>query len=240
VDHGAVDRSSVPGRALLLAIGGWVLAGGALYGLLQLVGRRLARGFYRSHEGDFAAAFLLLAYLLLFGALWLAFGGGAGLRARLGLRFTSAWHLAAAPGIWLVTVVVGAVVSVPFTRWLGPPQSNAAPLVHESRDPFAAVVLVAAVVVVAPVCEELLFRGAIFGWLRGRVPLVVAAPLSAAVFAGAHAFPPGLVLLFVFGLSAALVYQLTGSTLNSFVMHACQNLTAVLVAYTGIAGTTPR
>lgn len=235
-----MERGLVSGRALLLALAGWIVGGGILYGLLLVFARRLDRPFYVRHEGDFGATFLLLAYLVLFGSLWVAFGGAAGLRDRLGFRFTSAAQVAFAPLIWLLTVVAGGLLSVPFSRWLGPPKSNASALVQEARDPFATVVLIVSVTLVAPVCEELLFRGALFGWLRRHAPVAVAAPLSAAVFAGAHLFPSGFVLLFVFGLSAALVYWRTGSTLNSFVMHACQNLAAVIVVFTGAAGTTPR
>lgn len=234
-----MEQGVVPGRALLIALGGWIAGGAALYGLLVLVARRLARPFYLAHQGDFGASFLLLAYLLLFAALWLAFGGLRGLRDRLGFRVSSARDLLLAPFLWLLVIVVGGLASIPFSRWLGPPQSNATVLVRESRDPFAAAVLVVCVVLVAPVCEELLFRGALFGWLRRYAPVAAAAPLSAAVFAGAHLFPSGFVLLFVFGLGAALVYQRTGSTLNSFVMHACQNLAAVAAVYAA-AGATPR
>lgn len=231
-----MEHPRVSGRDLLKALGAWLVVGGGIYGLLILFGRVLARRFYLDHVGDVEALFLLAAYVALFAALWWAFGGWAGLRDRLGFRFTSAGHLLAALPLWLLTVVVGAAVSVPFSRLFGPPQSNASALVRAAHDPVATTLLVAGVVVVAPFCEELLFRGALFGWLRGRIAVVLAAPVSAAIFAAAHVFPPGFVLLFVFGLSAALLYERTGSTLNSFVMHACQNTAAVVALYTGLAG----
>ena len=85
--------------------------------------------------------------------------------------------------------------------------------------------------VIGPVCEELLFRGALYGWLRRRTPALVAIPLSAAVFAAAHLIVPLLPVLFVFGLGAAWIRERTGSTLNSFAMHATQNTFAVAVTY---------
>ena len=234
-----MERGPVEGRSLLAALGLWLAAAAVAIGLLLLAGRLLGRSYYRAHQGDFAAGLLLGLYLLLFAALWRAFGGPAGLRDRLGFRFTSVADLAAAPFVWLLTAVVGALATIPFTHWLGPPQSNATGLVRDASDPVSTVVLIATVTVVAPVCEELLFRGAVFGWLRRRAPVALAAPLSAAVFAGAHIFPPGFVVLFAFGLGTALFYQRTGSTLNSAVMHACQNALAVIVVFTG-AGATPR
>ncbi len=224
----------VPGRRLLSVVLAWAASAGAVYGLIVLLGRTVARRFVHAHAGDFSASFLLAAYLLLFAALWIGFGGPRGLARTLGFRYTSAVHLLLAPVLWLATVLVGGIVSVPFERWLGAPKSNAVPLVKAAGDPYAAAVIVLTVVVVAPVCEELFFRGGVFGWLRGRLPVGAAAVLSAALFGGAHLFPPALVVLFVFGLSAALVYQRTGSTLNTFVMHACQNAVAIAAVYSGV------
>lgn len=224
----------VPGRRLLAVILGWGAATAAVYGLIVLLARLVARAFVRSHLGDFSASFVLAAYLLLFAALWLGFGGWRGLARTLGFRYTSWVYLLLAPVFWLATVLIGAIVAVPFQRWLGPPQSNAVPLIKTAVDPYATVVLVFTVVLLAPACEEMLFRGALFGWLRGRAPVGIAAFVSAALFAAAHRFPPALIVLFVFGLSAALVYQRTGSTLNTFAMHAIQNGVAIAAVYSGL------
>ena len=89
-------------------------------------------------------------------------------------------------------------------------------------------------IVAAPICEELLFRGALFGWLRRYVPVALAAPVSAVVFSAAHRLPALAIPLFVFGLVAALYYRRTASTLNTMVMHACQNTAAVILVYAGL------
>ena len=224
---------AVSGRRLLAAIGGWAASAAAVYGLLFVASRWGARDFIRAHLMDVSAAFTFVAYALLFGALVVAFGG-RGLRDQLGLRFTRVRHLVLAVPLWLLSAVGAVFVALPFERWLGKPQSNAGPLVAAAHDPFAAPVLIFTVVVAAPLCEELLFRGGIFGWLRGHLPVAAAAPVSAALFAGAHRFLPLFVLLFVFGLTAALYYRRTGSTLNTMVMHACQNGAAVIAVYAGL------
>lgn len=225
----------VSGRRLLAVVLAWALAAGAVFGFILLLSRVVAHRFIRQHVGDVNASFLLVIYALLLAALWIGFGGRRGLAATLGFRYTSWVHLLLAPVVWLVTIVVGGLLTLPFERWLGAPKSNAVPLVQAARDPYATVVVVFTVVLLAPVCEELLFRGALFGWLRRRVPVAVAAVLSAALFAAAHRFPPALVLLFVAGLSTAFFYQRTGSTLNSFVIHATQNLVALVAVYAGAA-----
>ena len=223
----------VSGRRLLAVVAAWALAAGAVFGFILLLSRVLAHRFVHEHAGDFDASFLLAIYALLLAALWIGFGGRRGLAATLGFRYTSWVHLLLAPVVWLVTIVVGALLALPFERWLGAPKSNAVPLVQAARDPYATVVIVFTVVLLAPVCEELLFRGALFGWLRRHLPVALAAVLSAAVFAAAHRYAPALVLLFVAGLSTAIVYQRTGSTLNTFVIHATQNLVALAAVYAG-------
>jgi CAAX protease family protein len=228
VDH-------VPGRRLLAAIAAWAVAGAAVYGVIVVLAKALPHRYAHAHAGDFEASFLLALYALLFAALWVAFGGARGLAGTLGFRYTSWIHLLLAPVFWAVTIVVGALLAVPFERWLGAPKSNAAPLVEAATDPYATAVIAFTVVLLAPMCEELLFRGAIFGWLRGHVPVAAAAVLSAALFAVAHRFPPALVLLFVAGLSMAIVYERTGSTLNTFVMHMTQNAVALVAVYSGVA-----
>jgi membrane protease YdiL (CAAX protease family) len=195
----------------------------------------LARPWARSHGADVAAITLAVLYLALLLALAACFGGPAGLRDRLGFRFTRVGDVTAALLLWVVTLVAGAVLSSLLVPLLGAPRSNAVPILSQSFDPIFAGLIVATVVVLAPAAEELLFRGALLGWLRGRLPLAAAAPLSAAVFAGAHVIPSLFPLLFLFGISAALVRERTGSTFNTFVMHMTQNAMAVVVTYALIA-----
>jgi membrane protease YdiL (CAAX protease family) len=225
----------VSGRRLGVVILAWAAASAAVYGLIVLFARVVARQFVRQHEGDFSAGFVFALYVLLFAALWIGFGGPRGLVRTLGFRFTSIGHLLLAPVLWLATVLAGTLLAVPFQRWLGAPKSNAVPLVKSATDPYATAMLVFTVVLLAPLCEELVFRGGVFGWLRRYLPVGVAAALSAAAFSGVHRFLPALIVLFVFGFSAALVYQRTGSTLNTFVMHACQNSLAIAAVYAGFA-----
>lgn len=224
----------VSGRRLLAVVLAWAVASATVYGLIALLARVVAREFVRRHLGDFSAGFVLALYLLLFAALWVGFGGRRGLARTLGFRFTSVTHLLLAPVLWLATVLAGTLLAVPFQRWLGAPKSNAVPLVRSATDPYATAMLVFTVVLLAPLCEELVFRGGVFGWLRRYLPVGLAAALSAALFSGVHRFLPALIVLFVFGLSAALVYQRTGSTLNTFVMHACQNSLAIAAVYAGL------
>jgi uncharacterized protein len=80
-------------------------------------------------------------------------------------------------------------------------------------------------VVLAPLFEELAFRGLLFGTLRRKFAWSTSAVLSAAVFALAHGYGVlGFVSVFWSGLLWAWIYEKTGSLLPSILAHAANNL----------------
>jgi membrane protease YdiL (CAAX protease family) len=222
---------AVSGRRFLAAIGLWAALVGVAGGGTVVWARYVARTWALAHRADLGAVLIAEAYVTLLAALLIAFGGPAGLRDRLRLRFTSAGDLLAAEGVWVVALVVGGLVTSALTPLLGQPQSNAVTLLSRSFDPLFVALIVPTVCLLAPLCEELLFRGALLGWLARHLPVPVAVVVTAAVFAGAHLLPTLFPVLFVFGLAATVVRVRTDSTLNSFAMHATQNTFAVVATY---------
>ena len=91
------------------------------------------------------------------------------------------------------------------------------------------------VIVVAPVAEELFFRGFFFAALRTRFNFAIAASLSAALFALTHFTGRQtlslLPLLAVLGVLFCLLYERTGSLYPGIALHAVNNS----VAYAGLA-----
>jgi uncharacterized protein len=226
-----VTSEAVTGRRLLLSLGLWVVLAAVVGAALVLGSRLLAPGWAAGHRADVSALLVAGAYLALLVALLAAFGGPAGLRDRLRLRFTSVADLAGALALWVVALVAGGVVTAALTPLLGQPESNTVSLLRQSFDPLFVAVIVPTVCVVGPLAEELLFRGALYGWLTRRLPVPVALVITAALFAGAHLLPTLLPVLFVFGLAATFIRARTDSTLNSFAMHATQNTFAVMATY---------
>jgi membrane protease YdiL (CAAX protease family) len=80
-------------------------------------------------------------------------------------------------------------------------------------------------VILAPVFEELIFRGLLFATLRRRYGLGVSALMSAALFALAHGYGlVGFVSVLGSGLLWAWAYEKTGSLLPGMLAHSLNNL----------------
>jgi membrane protease YdiL (CAAX protease family) len=88
--------------------------------------------------------------------------------------------------------------------------------------PWRAVGYVTAVVL-APVCEEILFRGLLFQGLRRRFPFWPAALLSSALFAVAHVDVLRMPGTFVGGLLLAAIVERRRSLLSSIAAHVVVN-----------------
>ena len=93
-----------------------------------------------------------------------------------------------------------------------------------------AALLILAVVVLAPLAEEALFRGLLYGGFRRRLPLWAAAGLSAVIFGGAHMNVSLFVPLTLAGLILAMVFEKSQSLWPSTVAHATLNGVSVLLA----------
>lgn len=91
------------------------------------------------------------------------------------------------------------------------------------------------VAVVAPLAEELLFRGMLYPLLRVRMGPAPAILLNAALFAAAHVIPLLLPGLFVVGLFLAYLRERSGSIWPSVLLHAMQNATALLLINAALA-----
>lgn len=90
--------------------------------------------------------------------------------------------------------------------------------------------LIVAVVILAPLAEEALFRGLLFGGIRARWGSTLATVLSAVIFGAAHMNVSLFLPLAVAGLLLAMLYGRSGSLWPSTVAHATLNGLSVLMA----------
>lgn len=107
-------------------------------------------------------------------------------------------------------------------------------LILKSKSPALLGFLIALALVVAPVCEELVFRVGIFRFLRTRAPRWVAFGVSAGLFALLHGNWMSALPLFILGLVFAVSYERTGRMAVPMLAHALFNLNTLLLVLSGV------
>ena len=88
----------------------------------------------------------------------------------------------------------------------------------------------------APVSEELFFRGALYTWFRQRTGLWVSIIASSVLFALGHADTFAVVITsFILGAVNALVFERTRSLWASIAIHVVNNSLSVVLVYAALA-----
>ena len=109
-----------------------------------------------------------------------------------------------------------------------------------TEGPFAFALLLIMAGVVAPIVEELFFRGFLFGMYRRRQPLWVAYVASSLLFTVLHLMPGQMNLpqmaglsigIFLLAMLLAWLYQRTGSLYPGMLAHAVNNATGLILFY---------
>jgi len=208
--------------------GPWeALAGLAALLVGSLVGAQLLVAFTGTEGLDFKlGAQAILAFALVAVAFGFASRHAASAANALGLRRPGpGWLKTAALGYGAYFLFVIFVVAV-----IGEPeQTDIAEELGFDENAATAVIAGLLIVVVAPLCEELFFRGFFFGGLREKLPFPIAAGVSAVLFGLVHLTAANLVAglqLAFLGLVLAAVYERTGSLWSSIAIHATNNALA--------------
>ena len=81
-----------------------------------------------------------------------------------------------------------------------------------------------ATVIVAPITEEIFFRGLIYTRLKRGMPTIVAILIASAIFGAMHGAAIWMAYAFVLGIVMTLLYEKFGSILVSMAFHAAFNL----------------
>jgi len=168
---------------------------------------------------------VLLLYGLVFASIWIV-----GIRRHgatwsvLGFRPVDCRSLGALLGL-LAGVVLGANLVVRSFVHL-PRTQDLFVFGHQAPQVF---LMVALVLVAAPLGEELLFRGFLLQGLARRWGFWPAAVVTSAVFALAHVWPYLYVPIFIMGLAFSWLFWRTGSLWASVAAHATMNATSLVV-----------
>jgi membrane protease YdiL (CAAX protease family) len=86
-------------------------------------------------------------------------------------------------------------------------------------------------VIIAPTCEEFLFRGFFYGVWKRYIGGISAGFLACLLFAAFHASLSAFAGLFLLAVCLNIAYERTGSLLVPVCMHALFNLTSLVVVY---------
>lgn len=96
-------------------------------------------------------------------------------------------------------------------------------LFNSSQSLGQRVTIIVLAVVIAPICEEFIFRFFIYGVLRRYFGVAIGLFFNALLFAAAHTHLPSAAPLFVLGACFTLAYEWSGSIIVSMAMHALFN-----------------
>ncbi len=87
------------------------------------------------------------------------------------------------------------------------------------------------IVILGPVVEELFFRGFLFGWLRKKMPFVLAALCVSALFSVIHRTHNVVLPLFILSFLLCFLYERTHNMANSILFHSFHNFMGCLVLF---------
>jgi membrane protease YdiL (CAAX protease family) len=139
-------------------------------------------------------------------------------------------------------LVLGLIATAVFVAIVGPDETSAVGDLFggQRAAPAAAVLIMLIVVLVAPVCEEILYRGMLWGALeRLGAGRWVAFGVVTVIFSLAHFEITRMPLLLVISIPLGLARLYTGRLLASIVAHQINNLLPGIALYLLLTGAVP-
>lgn len=117
--------------------------------------------------------------------------------------------------------------------WLKPSPQVAVQLLQEQWPPHLIAVQAFVAIILAPVAEEVLFRGILYTAIKQRGHTFTALWLPATLFAGIHFYPAGFLSLILLAVVLVAVYEWTKNLLAPILLHALFNAVnfALIVAH---------
>jgi membrane protease YdiL (CAAX protease family) len=220
---------------LIVVLGVFVLAAVGDVAFGPQTGEALRRGLPspdRPQESWIYLGVFALFYLAVIAATWIAMFPHRGRRASaLGLRPAKwQWFVFGTIGVLALSQAADALL-LPFLRdvmAIGGDELQITLLIRALTATTAlTVVAVGVLAVLAPLAEELVFRGLLYGWLRGFLPFALVAILTSALFGLAHGELAHAIAAGILGLALAFIRERSGSLWPAIVAHVVNNLVAV-------------
>ena len=106
---------------------------------------------------------------------------------------------------------------------------DAVKLMRESKDTMSVALMCISAAIVAPLAEEIIFRGYLYPVAKKLGGLWIGMVFSSMVFAAGHGNVPLMLPLFLLGMIMAFAYEKTGSLWSAITIHFCFNTATVLI-----------
>ena len=185
-------------------------------------------------DPDHSLAVLLCSELLVRGGAVFAFGwylhrrridwtetfGLQPRRCHSAAAWGAVFYLAMVPPLWIIGAASTLVLRLVGVEQI--PQPLAEKLVSSNSSALVAL-LAGFAIVVAPLFEELFFRGFAYPVLKQRLGVAAALMTVSVVFALIHCHLPSMAPLFALSFGLGVAYEVTGSLLAPITMHALFN-----------------
>jgi membrane protease YdiL (CAAX protease family) len=216
----------------------FVIAGGA--GYLSVIAARMAAPQWAEDTNRVAVIVIAVVYLAV-GAVILAGLGRtrAERTTRLGISPIRASDLGYGIAVWSGAYLAAGAFYAISGPLGGPTLHDAANLLMSvgadngrlstATVPVAAVILLR-IVALSPIVEELLFRGALFTWMRMHLAAKWTILATALLFGAIHQSPTFLPLAIAVGLASGSIRERTGSVVPVVVVHALQSAAIVVLS----------
>jgi len=150
--------------------------------------------------------------------------------APLGRVALPALGLRSANWKYLVFGALGTLALSVAVSQLGIEPKGVKQVIDVLRGPKQIILSLLLLAVLAPLVEELLFRGLVYGWIAGRWGTIAALIISSLAFAAAHWEPAHAVLVLPLGLLFGWLRRRTDSLLPSLFAHIVNNSFALIAA----------
>ncbi|GAB4526857.1 MAG: hypothetical protein Kow0063_01530 [Anaerolineae bacterium] len=146
----------------------------------------------------------------------------------LGLRSFKGEMLVLGCGLMLLSLAFNFVYALLLGLFGQRIQPDLVPVFEQLSSPWF---LLIGGAIVAPIVEEIFFRGFVFAGLCPRYGWQRAALISSALFALIHFVPTSVIPIFILGCIFAYLYHRSGSIWPAVLMHAATNALALGAAY---------
>jgi membrane protease YdiL (CAAX protease family) len=175
---------------------------------------------------------LVASSIVQLGLMWL-YLRRSGRITSVGLNDFGRMRFAHATGLAVLLVIAAMVFNFVYATYLIPGigmQDEMAKILSAiPRTPINVTLLICAIAIMAPIVEEVLFRGFLQNALAKYVPFWAAILLSSFLFAVVHLQPYAIPGLMSLSLAFGYLYHRTGSLRTNIILHMANNAFALLV-----------